>query len=619
MKIVTFLLLVACCALSAVEAEKLMQQRNELLTPATIQRIRQSDPLMAEWLQGQYRITDNLFVAIQKDAKRAESLKGDFSFLLTKYKQELDAWDEGYVFDRENAVNVKQTGAIGNGMESDREAILEAIQVACDGEFAPRSVFLPKGRYVLEEGITITDIKHLRIFGENGTELLIKNPLSRTFSIIGGEDVRLENLKITYVKRPFTTGVIKERVNDNTIRCQMDPGTINPLDPMFTKQDFKGLMRFYTKKLQPGSKRPLRSSVLPHQISPTVTKVSDNVYDFQLKDFLPLAKEYSAGIHFVYYARTYGEHAIACINTQRPRIINVQLNSGSSMAFCFLNTERPFLVNCKVEADPDTYVSTAADGIYLRGAELGGLVLNNTIRHVGDDFINIHSLFSPPYDGCNSSFTLKRSWTPQYLKEGSRVGIMPVSKGINEPIVEGIVTKLTEKGDFLEMTTDVDFGDCMTWTRCSEKHEAPKGDFLVLLDDLCHGLIIRGNTFENGLSRFLAGGRNWLFIGNRVVDSLQHPWFMNIGEEAGADLNAEVHLPRNIEISSNVFDVNNAKELFIFDGSMNQHIKKDSSVLGASHIKIYNNQIYVKDKVKLPDNMPKFFIDVKGNEIKGKL
>ena len=598
MRFSTILLAFFALPVAAVPLTELVAQRDELLSEKNLLEISQQDDLLARWLTAQKRITDNLAEAIQKDALRADSLAGDFQFLLSQYRTEIDNFRKIPAFNRKNALNVKDFGAKADGVTDDGPAIRNAIAAAVGRDIPNRAVFIPKGHYRLGydpqrpgSNLYIHDVEHLLIFGEDGTELLIPQPLAVPVQISSTDDVRLENLRVTFTKRPFTTGVVKQQISDDTLRCEIDNGMADPTDDMFKACQFKGLMRFYSAELNPDSRRPARSSILPHQGAPDVTKVGERLYDFKMKNFLPL-KGYTPGIRFAFYARTYGNHAVSSFNTTRLRLVNIHLNSSSAMAFCLINADRPFIAGCTVEADPDTFVSTSADGIYLRGGAVGGLLYNNTIRHIGDDFVNIHSLLSPAFDGADKRLILKKQWFKQYLKTGVRIGLIPVSQGINEPTIEGRIALLEENEHNYVANLDVSFGNLVTHVRRCTVKDFPKADFLVLLDDLCHGLVIQNNRFEYGLSRFLAGGRNWLFTENTVEDSLQHTYFMNICPEPGGHEDAEFALPRNIEISHNTFKTL-AKSLFNGGTSVNQFRPINHERPTASHIKITNNDIHV--------------------------
>ena len=135
---------------------------------------------------------------------------------------------------------------------------------------------------------------------------------------------------------------------------------------------------------------------------------------------------------------------------------------------------------------------------------------------------------------------------------------------------------------------------------------------LILTDNQSHGLVVTGNRFENGLSRFLAGGRNWLFTDNTVIDSLSHSFFMNLRPERFGRAGFECVPPRNIEISGNRFRTQ-AKTLFRFGGGP----RNSGTAPTASHIRICGNVIEITGSSNLPlidiDNVE--YLTITGNRV----
>ncbi len=584
-------------SLACVAVDGLVRERDALLSRSTIERVESGDRLLGEWLRGQVMITDHLVAAIKSDTQRSASMKGDFRFLLDQISAELKHAKETAANDRSQAVDVREFGAVGDGVADDGPAIRKAIEVAASRPLGQRCVSIPNGKYKVEgdpknpgRNLVLSGLNHVTVFGGTMTEILIPQPLSVPLVIRDCDDVRIENLKIRFMNRPFTTGVITERISNDTVRVRIDPGCGSPLAPAFKSCEFRGLARFYSGDLQAGSRRPQLSSILPHQSAPSVVDRGSGLYDFTFKQFLPLDSGYRAGVRIAFYARTYGNHAVNNLNSSRTRLVGISLNSSSAMAFVNINSERPFIADCVVEADPDTYVSTCADGIYLRGGSLGGLLLNNTIRHIGDDFLNIHSLLSPAHDGSGKELILKKQWFLKYLKIGARLGLIPVSTGINEPTVEATILEIEELEHTYKVILDKDFGDLVTNVKLQKHPELKKADFLILLDNQCHGLVIKGNRFEDGLSRMLAGGRNWLFVDNVIADTLNHPFLINLCPEAQGPENAEFVAPRNVTFANNRFS-GLQKTLFRCGGSANQFRPIDPEYPTATHIRFENNQI----------------------------
>ena len=258
-------------------------------------------------------------------------------------------------------------------------------------------------------------------------------------------------------------------------------------------------------------------------------------------------------------------------------------------------SDRPFVVNCRIEALPGSFVSTSADGIYMRNISLGGLVRGNIVRHVGDDFMNIHSYVFPAVKAEGKTLYVKaKDWNLRNFAPGRRLGLLRTSAGQNGIAKEVRITAIEPEGELLKVTLDGGFGRIVTL-------EDTKGmpDMLILPDNQNHGMVVTGNRFEDGVSRFLAGGRNWLFTDNTVVDSLHHSYFMNLCPETVGRNGFEFVTPRNVELAGNRFETA-AKTLFRFGSSANAEREADHSIPSASHIRVADNDIEITGSSNLP-------------------
>ncbi len=605
--------------LSAADKADLDKRRDALLGEGNLAEVHAADPLLGEYLTWQKRIFANLEEAIKTDPAGAESMMRDYDYLLTRLEGELEHFRTTPAIDETKCYNVKTFGAKGDGSVDDGEAIRKAIAAAAADTEGKRTVFLPRGRYLVRctGGVTgnikLENLKDLRIAGERGTELLLPGALDVAILIKGCDNVGVKNLTVTYLKRPYMTGVIAAFPAEDTIRVKRDPGMPAPTEPYFKQAQSKGLMRFHTGGVIPGTLRPLLSSIGPHQGRPDVTMVDEETYDFKIHTYTPAAKHYTPGSRIAFYARTHGNHTINNANSNRTRLENITIHTSSAMAILNNGSDRPFVVNCRIEALPDSFVSTSADGIYMRNISLGGLVKGNIVRHVGDDFMNIHTLVYPADKADGKDIYLKASeYQERFLAPGVRLGLIRISLGKNGVAEERTISSTVKEGDFFRVTLDRPF-DKFELRDSTDKLP----DMIMSLDQQAHGMIITGNRFEDGVSRFLAGGRNWLFVGNTVIDSLSHSFFMNLCPERVGKNGFEFVSPRNIELAGNRFETV-AKTLFRFDGSANRNRAADRTVPGASHIKITGNEIVVERTSQHPLMQTEggAFLTISGNQIR---
>ena len=232
-------------ALPAAELDELNARRDALLAPAVLAEIGAADPLLGEWLAAQKRILANLEQAVRSDAEQAGSMKADYEYLLDRLAGEIEHAKTVPAIDESKVFNVKAFGAKGDGSADDGEAIRKAIAAASADTTGRRTVFLPRGRYLVrcigpESGnLKLDKLRNLRIAGERGTEILLPGPLDVAVRILDCDNVGLKNIAFTYLKPPYTTGRIVGFPADDVMRIEIDPGMAAPTDPMFRQAQTK--------------------------------------------------------------------------------------------------------------------------------------------------------------------------------------------------------------------------------------------------------------------------------------------------------------------------------------------------------------------------------------------
>lgn len=605
----------AIAAMSAPVSE-LNKQRDELLAPAVTEKLGAVDPLLGEWLTAQRRILKNLESAIAADPAQAESMIADYEYLLKRIAAEIDHARNTPQIDESSFYNVRDFGAKGDGIGDDGDAIRQAVAAAAADTTGKRTVFLPRGRYRIKctgsrtGNLKLEKLRNLRIVGEPETELLLPGPFDVAVRLNQCDNVGLRNLKLTYLKAPYTVGRIVGFPADDTMRIEIAPGMVDPTDPMFRQAQTGGLMRFHSPELQHGKIWSRLSSIAPHQSRPVVTPAGGRLYDFKVNSHIPVRKNYRLGTQVAFYARTYGNHSIDNADSSRTRLENITINTSSAMAILNNGSNRPFIINCRIEAQPGSPVSTSADGIYLRNLSLGGLIKGNTVRHIGDDFMNIHTIVHPAIRAEGKNIYLKASdWKPARLAPGNRIGLVWSSRGRYDIVAEARIVSCENTGDsLLKLTLDRDFGPVAVASA------AGMPDMIILPENQCHGLVITENRFEDGLSRFLAGGHNVLFSGNIIIDKLSHHFFMNICPEKVGVQGGEFASPRNWEFSDNRFiTYSDPVKTFIRFA-----VPVPSGISVASHIKFLRNTFVINRsdmRKKLMDKQGVAYLTLQDNTV----
>ena len=566
------------------EAQRSAMLRESRALCAAAPELKAKDPDFADWLEQQGVILARLGECIQGDLaanpRRAQSELGDFRYLLDRIAAEIDFVRKAPDLQAGGRYNVRDFGARGDGVTDDGPAIRKAIAAAAAPTSTRRMVFLPKGSYLVKndpasqpyspahpqgamlgDALVLDGLSNLLIAGEAGTELITPYVFGAAIKVGNCNNVRLRNLTIRQLIRPYTTGTLAAISGDTSFDLLLDPGMEPPTAPWY-KHDlsvFKGLLRFYSKELQKDGVTPQFSSVASHAVDPGITALGGNRYRFTLREPTPVKAYYQVGMRVVLYARSHPFGGIVNGHSERSRFENIQLDSSSNLAFFNCSSDLFFIVGCRVEGAPGSWQSANSDGIYTSNSTLGGYVARNTIRHLGDDFINIHSFLWPANRRDGNVLYLPGNFDEWILKRCRRIGYIPSSKGRLDVAdeVKIVSYEVLGQGAGYKVTCDRPLTGLVT----REEAGGKMPDMIVLLENQCHGCVFKDNYFGDGSSRIIAGGRNWIFRNNLVNDTLAWVVLFQIGPESFNPDGGEGITPRNLIITGNQFR-SNAKTLF---------------------------------------------------------
>ncbi len=565
-------------AVSETDRELAVRRQRVTAIREQAEALRSLQPDFADWVKHQEKIYDSFEKALRYDRKyapeRAHWILADYDFLLTMMEQEVKYFKTQPDPASTGSISVLEFGAQGDGVTDDAPAFRKAFAAAAAGP--KRQVRIPAGRYLLspEEGVkpvfTLRGVRDVEITGEPGTVLELSTPRPTIFLLEDCENVRLRNFHVTASYQPFTTGIVKEVRNPDTLLVEMDPGMIAPTHPIFRECQSKGLVRFASQELRSDGKTPRALSIAAHYREPEVEHIDGNLYRFRFPKTEAAEKEYRPGMRMIYYARDYGNHKFSNIGSDHTRISGVSIDTSSAMAFLSRESNVFFLTDCTVKAKGHTFVATAADGVYLYNSILGGYIARNDIGDLGDDYLNVHTQIRRITRRNGRYIYLPIGIAKGLFDRMTRVGLIRRSRGDafisaeyeikNKSIVTHFENGKPVKRLKLELAEELP--DLVT----SENRQAEgkaEPDYLAFPELQLHGLVVAENRFSRGVSRILPGGRNWLLADNEIDDPLG--WILFTMIESWIGHPDETFFPRNITISGNRFHSLH-KSIFTFGG-----------------------------------------------------
>ncbi|MFA5205493.1 MAG: glycosyl hydrolase family 28-related protein, partial [Lentisphaeria bacterium] len=238
------------------EAQREAMLRESRTLCAAAPELKAKDPDFADWLNQQGVILARLGECIQSDLaanpRRARSELDDFRYLLDRIAVEVAFVRKAPDLQAGGRHNVRDFGARGDGVTDDGPALRKAIAAAAAPNSTRRMVFLPKGKYLVKhdpasqpyspahpqgamlgDALVLDGLSNLLIAGEAGTELVTPYVFGAAIKVGNCNNVRLRNLTIRQLIRPYTTGTLAAISGDTSFDLLIDPGMEPPTAPWY--------------------------------------------------------------------------------------------------------------------------------------------------------------------------------------------------------------------------------------------------------------------------------------------------------------------------------------------------------------------------------------------------
>ena len=593
------LLLAPLAALhAATTAERLAQTIPRIEEAAqTVSKLTSGDADRVRWLNDQVGILRMAAADVQNDlawntpqsVTNAVIALGDMDYMLGHMREDMAA------LSRLSApgprLSVRDFGARADGGD-DGPAI--AVGIRALAKTPNSTLFFPKGRYFIRTLMATHDLPfalipaapeiaqhyqtnavevrahlllyrlaHATLEGEEGTELIMANPLETGILLCQCEAVVMKHIVIDYDPLPFWQGTITKIASPNQMEVVLDKG-FPPPTAAFFKTANHPRARVNTVASS-GTGREIRlTAVAP---GGTGFEGTETLPGDSCRFKLSGAKEWdirklARGMQVVFFARMGSSHAVKFDASRRCTADHVTVFASPAMAFEAGASDSLVIRDCEVTARPGAgrLYSTAADDLFFTMNTFGSLVTRSSFRDSGDDFLNIHTLARPAHSANGNVFYVPMAfWPPALVRPGFRIGVLRTSanRGDIRSVHRIATVELARVGgvsirglDCYKLTLDTPITGLVTLATAG-KGKSP--DNLIILESLSHGFVVEHNEFSRGYSRMLLGGRNGIFRSNTVADILKVSRFMCVGPERLGGHGGEWNAPCNITIEGNTF------------------------------------------------------------------
>jgi hypothetical protein len=139
----------------------------------------------------------------------------------------------------DNTINVRDTGAVGDGVADDTKAIAQAVQKARNlGPGA--AVYLPAGKYLLASGnVSLSKLHDFTFYGDGPASVLMeKDEEQSVMNIDDCKNISVKKLVLDRAETTFTQGMVTAvSISGKTADVTIDPGFATPDDPTLGKAD----------------------------------------------------------------------------------------------------------------------------------------------------------------------------------------------------------------------------------------------------------------------------------------------------------------------------------------------------------------------------------------------
>ncbi len=300
-----------------------------------------------------------------------------------------------------STLDVRDYGAVGDGIANDRPAFVAALTKA--KEFAGRPVVLhiPDGTYRLglpEDAapqtahLAIADLSNLTVTAGHRALLICTSPYHHGIGVFRSHGVVLSNLAVDYDPLPFTQGIVVATDPEaKLVDVKIEAGFLPPTEPHLDAFSGKpGSNIGYLYDPQTGRKL---NGFMDQYLRKQVTALGDGVFRYQTSN--TVQPEF-VGKRFVVVGRRKAD-GVKLHGSTRCHLDNVEVYSAPACGFTLQDCSEITLDHCAIKPLPGSprVFSTNADGLHGKWGCIGPVLSNSYFTGMGDDAVNVGGSYTP--------------------------------------------------------------------------------------------------------------------------------------------------------------------------------------------------------------------------------
>ena len=319
--------------------------------------------------------------------------------------------------------NVRDYGAVGDGVHDDSPAIAKAIEAAKAQTGEDHVVLLPTGTYRLatthsatfkremtdENGVPkeltqgghllVASASNLTVRGEAGTKLIMTDVYQQGVTVLDSQNVTIEQMSIDYDPLPFTQGLVEAvDLEKKLVTVKIQDGYAD-----LSREDFHKQLQARRMMIFDPVTRHLDHEVVAKYRLNTLKPLGDRRWQMHISS--NTLEDLKPNHHLFAIIARRARGAVMFKNSANCTAMNVTVHSAPSCAFILRDCDAIKILHCDIAtpAGSDRLMTTNADGVHCKYNKVGPEIAYCHFQGMDDDSVNIGGSFARVLDQKDST------------------------------------------------------------------------------------------------------------------------------------------------------------------------------------------------------------------------